>query len=150
MISSNLALLQLTGREHGLSRTTRSSDRWITSMGLDRTGVSCLQLPSGIVICIHGFWFIAWNFTPVYLEGRKIWTHFTFWTEREVRETLPSLGSSLGWNSVFALCLASLQGNPSSHFFHEKISTQRLWLLVAIFVFLEKKPSRWDKKKKLC
>ncbi len=33
----------LTGREHGLSRTTRSSDRWITSIGLDNTGVSCLQ-----------------------------------------------------------------------------------------------------------
>lgn len=41
-----ISWLQLTGREHGLSSTTRSSERWITSMGLDRTGVSCLQLPS--------------------------------------------------------------------------------------------------------
>ena len=32
----------LTGREHGLSSTTSSSDKWITSIGLESTGVSCL------------------------------------------------------------------------------------------------------------
>ena len=33
----------LTGNEQGLSSTTRSSDRWTTSMGLESTGVSCLK-----------------------------------------------------------------------------------------------------------
>ena len=32
-----------TGNEQGLSSTTSSSERWISSIGLDSTGVSCLE-----------------------------------------------------------------------------------------------------------
>ena len=42
---------ELTGSEHGLSRTTRSSERWTISIGFERTGVSCLQGVKGFETC---------------------------------------------------------------------------------------------------
>ena len=57
--------LALTGKEQGLSSTTRSSDRWITSICLDSTGVSCLwinnsKLVSSVIMFRNVYGLILW------------------------------------------------------------------------------------------
>lgn len=74
-------LFQLTGSEHGLSKTTRSLSRWIILMGCANTGVSCLS--DDLITITHTtrrhhqilvwFFFLLWWFVvrAIFLFGTK-------------------------------------------------------------------------------
>lgn len=44
MSGLSVLVIVLTGSEHGLSKTTKSSSTWISLIGFAKTGVSCLQI----------------------------------------------------------------------------------------------------------
>ena len=94
-------------------------------MGLDRTGVSCLQLPSGIVICIHGFFGSSLEILHQFIWREKNLNQFYFLNRERESEVKERLYHHWGvvWAEIQSLLSAWLLSRATLHptFFMKKL-----------------------------